>query len=272
MNEQLSIKELNSRSNKELFELLEEFKSKKIESFDKEQLLENKKNIKRIKNILIERNLYIAEIIAKKYINKGIDYDDLFQVASLGLILSLDRFDVKMGYEFSSFATPTIVGEVKRYFRDKGWVIKVPRRIQELSKSINTATLELSQQLQKSPSIEQLSEYLSVSSEEIIEALEASQVYSPQSLDKKIEGDENELNIGDILGENDKSYESFEIMDFINKTMETFSEIEKKIIIYRYFEKMTQTSIAQELQVSQMTVSRMEKKILKKFKNELNID
>ena len=89
-----------------------------------------------LRDELIEKNLYIAEILAKKFMNKGIEYDDLFQVASLGLVLAIDRFDVSKGFEFSSFATPTIVGEIKRYFRDKGWVIRVPRRIKDLSKKV----------------------------------------------------------------------------------------------------------------------------------------
>ena len=95
-----------------------------------------------LRDELIEKNLYIAEILAKKFMNKGIEYDDLFQVASLGLVLAIDRFDVSKGFEFSSFATPTIVGEIKRYFRDKGWVIRVPRRIKDLSKKVNDAWLQ----------------------------------------------------------------------------------------------------------------------------------
>ena len=87
-----------------------------------------------LRDELIEKNLYIAEILAKKFMNKGIEYDDLFQVASLGLVLAIDRFDVSKGFEFSSFATPTIVEEIKRYFRDKGWVIRIPRRIKDLQK------------------------------------------------------------------------------------------------------------------------------------------
>ncbi|MFB0972744.1 MAG: sigma-70 family RNA polymerase sigma factor, partial [Neofamilia sp.] len=98
---------------------------------------------RKIRDKLIEDNLYIAEILAKKYTNKGIDYDDIFQVASIGLIYAVDRFDVDRGYQFSSFATPTIIGEIKRHFRDKGWTIRVPRRIQELSQRINNAKVDL---------------------------------------------------------------------------------------------------------------------------------
>lgn len=229
--------------------------------------------VKRVRDQLIEHHIYIAEILAKKYVNKGIDYDDLFQVASLGLIFAIDRFDISKGFEFSSFATPTIVGEIKRHFRDKSWVIKVPRRIQELSKKVNLARVELAQRLQKSPSIDEIADYLGVTSEEVIETMDASQVYSPASLDKTLDtsGDDKESSFGDMLGFEDKSFESIETMDFIKQTMEKLKEVEKKILVYRYFDKMTQIAIAEKLGVSQMTVSRIEKKIIKKFRQELEL-
>lgn len=238
---------------------------------NKDKIEKIKKDIKKTRDTLIEHHIYIAEILAKKYVNKGIDYDDLFQVASLGLIYAIDRFDVNKGFEFSSYATPTIVGEIKRYFRDKSWVIKVPRRIQELSKKVNTAKVELSQELQRIPSIDDIADYLEISSEEVIEVLDASQVYSPQSLDKTLDSsnDDKDVSFGDLLGIEDKNFESIEVMDFIKKTMDKLKDMEKKILVYRYFDKMTQISIAEELGVSQMTVSRIEKKIIKKFRQEI---
>lgn len=226
-----------------------------------------------LRNQLIEHHLYIAEILAKRYVNRGIEYDDLFQVASIGLINAIDRYDVEKGFEFSSFATPTIVGVIKRHFRDKGWVIRVPRRIQELSKKVNMAKVELAQVNQKVPTIDDIAKYLEISSEEVIEAMDASQVYSPQSLDKTFDnsGEDKELNLGDLLGVEDKNYDSIDTMDFIKNTMEKLSDIERQILIYRYFDRMTQVKIADELGVSQMTVSRMQKKILDKFKEELQI-
>lgn len=237
------------------------------------QVKKLKTKIKRVRDQLIEHHLYIAEILAKKYVNKGIEYDDLFQVASMGLIFAIDRFDVSKGYEFSSFATPTIVGEIKRYFRDKSWVIKVPRRIQELSKKVNNAVIELSQEMQKKPSVDEIANYLEISPEEVIEVIDASQVYAPQSLDKTLDSnnDDKETSFGDLLGVEDTSFESIEVMDFIKNTMEKLKDIEKKILVYRYFDKMTQIAIADELGVSQMTVSRIEKKIIKKFRQELDL-
>ena len=253
--------------------LREEEKVLKEKTDSKDELKKLKLKIKRVRDSLIEKHLYIAEILAKKYVNKGIDYDDLYQVASLGLILAIDRFDYSKGYEFSSYATPTIVGEIKRYFRDKSWVIKVPRRIQELSKRVNQAKIDLSQNLQRNPSISEIADFIGVSSEEVIEVMDASQVYSPTSLDKSFDSqsDDRDISFGDLLGSEDKSYESIENMDFIKNTMDKLKDIEKKILIYRYYDKMTQIAIAEKLDVSQMTVSRIEKKIIKKFRQEMEI-
>lgn len=222
---------------------------------------------------LITEHLYIAEILAKKYVNRGIEYDDLFQVASIGLIYAIDRYDVHKGYEFSSFATPTIVGELKRHFRDKGWVIRVPRRIQELSKKVNQARTTLAQQLQRQPTIDDIAGYLSISSEEVLEAMEASKVYAPQSLDKAFDTntDDREINLGDVVGVEDSNFEAIDFKDLLDRTMKNLNELEKKILFYRYYDKKTQISIAKELNVSQMTVSRIEKKIIQKFRDELNL-
>ena len=227
----------------------------------------------KIRERLIEEHLYIAEILAKKYTNKGIEYDDLFQVASVGLILAVDRFDVNRGYKFSSYATPTIIGEIKKYFRDKGWVIRVPRRIQELSKRVNNANVFLSQSLQRAPTIKDVAEYLDLSEEEILEAMEASKVYAPQSLDASFDSfdDDREMNLADLIGDEDESFEKIEIHDFIHRGMRHLNDVEKKILIDRYFEKRTQVAISKELGISQMTVSRIEKKIIEKFRDELEL-
>lgn len=223
-----------------------------------------------IRNELVQRYLYITEILAKKYINKGIDYEDIYQVASLGLIYAIERFDIDRGYEFSSFATPTIIGEIKKYFRDKGWSVRVPRRIQELSKKINVAKSRLQQELQRVPRIEDIAEYLSCTVEQVIEAMEASQVYTPKSLDISYDsaGDDKDIQLMDIIGEDDKYFDMIENQDFIQNCMDKLNPVEVKIIKDRFFYNRTQVHVANDLGVSQMTVSRMEKKILKKFKKE----
>ena len=225
-----------------------------------------------IRNELIRRHMYITEILAKKYINKGIEYEDIYQVASLGLIYAIERFDVEKGFEFSSFATPTIIGEIKKYFRDKGWSVRVPRRIQELSKKINVAKAKLQQDLQRIPKISDIAQYLNVSEEEVIEAMEASQVYTPKSLDVTYDssGDDKDIQLQDIIGRDDKTFDTIENRDFIKMCLKKLNEVEIKIVNDRFFENKTQIQVADELNVSQMTVSRMEKKIIKKFRKELS--
>lgn len=228
------------------------------------------KNIE-IRNELINRHLYIAEILSKKFLNKGIDYEDIYQVASLGLIYAIERFDITKGFEFSSFATPTIIGEIKKYFRDKGWSIRVPRRIQELSKKINESKNILQQTLQRTPTVKDIAEYLSCTEEEVIEAMEASQVYTPKSLDLTYdnEGEDKDIQLLDIIGQLDKNFDSIENKDFLSKVIEKLNEVEKKVLKDRFFNNKTQVKVAEELQVSQMTISRMEKRIIEKFRKEM---
>lgn len=223
-----------------------------------------------LRTILIEEYLYIAEILSRKYIGKGIDYDDIYQVASIGLIYSVDRFDPTKGYEFSSFATPTIIGEIKKYFRDKGWTIRVPRRIQELSKKIMIAKNKLSQEYQRTPTVEDIAEFLNASPEEIIESMEASKVYTPQSLDIVYDsGDDKKMSLQDLIGEDEKYFDKIDLKDFLLKSMKNLNEVEKTILIDRYFKKKTQIVIAKKLNISQMTVSRIEKKVLEKMRKEI---
>lgn len=224
-----------------------------------------------IRNELIERFIYIAEILSKKYAGKGVDYQDIFQVASMGLIYAIERFDLSRGYEFASFATPTIIGEIKKHFRDKEWLIKVPRRIQDLSKKINVATVELQQKLLRTPNIEDIANYLNITPEEVLEAMEGGYAYSPRSLDVtyQVNSDDKEMSLIDILGENDKNIDRIENMDFLQRTMGKLSGVESEVVRDRFFHRQTQSQIAQKLGVSQMTISRLEKKIIEKFKKEV---
>ncbi len=224
-----------------------------------------------VRNELINKHLYIAEILSRKFLNKGIEYEDIFQVASLGLIYAIERFDVDRGFEFSSFATPTIIGEIKKHFRDKGWSIRVPRRIQELSKRINVTKNILQQELQRTPTVKDVAEYLNCTEEEVIEAMEASQVYTSRSLDLTYDndGENKDIQLLDVIGRKDKSFEEIENKDFLNKAMEKLNEVEKKVLKDRFFKNKTQMEVAKDLDVSQMTISRMEKRIIEKFRIEL---
>lgn len=245
-----------------------EKKRKKQEEI-KEKFIEfQKTKDKALRDELIEEHMYLAEILAKKYTGRGIDYEDIFQVASVGLILAVDRFDPSKGYVFSSYATPTIIGEIKRHFRDKGWTIKVPRRIQELSKKISVAKNVLAGELGRIPTAEDIADYLDVSYDQVIEAMEASKVYQPGSIDSTIDSsdDGNDLQISDIIGDDDPTYERVENLDYLVRELKKLPKIERTILIERYINRKTQIAIAEELGISQMTVSRIEKKVIRSLR------
>ena len=246
---------------------LEEIKEKRREMFREY----SKTHDEELRARLIEEHLYLAEILAKKYQGKGIDYEDIFQVASMALVYAVDRYDIEKGYEFSSFATPTIIGEIKKYFRDKGWTIRVPRRIQELSKKITLAKQDLIKINQETPTVSDIADYLDTTEEEILEAMEASKVYMPQSLDVFYNNEnDSEINLSDFIGQDERYYDQIEVNDFMEKAMSVLNETEKKILTDRYFNKKTQKEIGEQLEISQMTVSRVEKKALKKLKVEIS--
>ncbi len=245
-------------------------RNKKIKNYD--LFLEySKKRDKETRDKIFDEYMYIAEILAKKYTNKGVDYDDIYQIASIGLLYAIDRFDIERGFEFSSFATPTILGEIKKFFRDKTWTMKIPRRIQELSKKVNSAKVYLMQKDQKVPTPAEIADYLRCTEEEVLEAMEASKAYSPKSLDLKYEtgSEDNNISLMDIVGEKDDSFKNVEDRDFIKRVMKKLNKLERTIIENRYlYDDKTQEQLGEELNISQVTVSRIEKRIFEKFKIE----
>ena len=257
-----------SESSDEKIDKKNEKKRKKQEEIKEKFIEYQKTKDKALRDELIEEHMYLAEILAKKYTGRGIDYEDIFQVASVGLILAVDRFDPSKGYVFSSYATPTIIGEIKRHFRDKGWTIKVPRRIQELSKKISVAKNVLAGELGRIPTAEDIADYLDVSYDQVIEAMEASKVYQPGSIDYTIDSsdDGNDLQISDIIGDDDPTYERVENLDYLVRELKKLPKIERTILIERYINRKTQIAIAEELGISQMTVSRIEKKVIRSLR------
>jgi RNA polymerase sigma-B factor len=227
-----------------------------------------------LRNQIVEKYLYIVDILIKKYLNKGVDYEDLYQVGSMALVFAVERYDASKGYEFTSFATPTIIGEIKRYFRDKGWAIKVPRRLKEISAQISPAKEYLYGRLNRIPTVSELAEYLGYTEEEILEAMEGGQAYSTYSLNQTFDegGDEGE---GAVLekytGREEHGYHSFENAELIKTVMMDLSDKEKDIFKRRFFKNETQQDIAEEMGVSQMTISRLEKKIREKFRAALKV-
>jgi len=243
--------------------------SKSIKNYDLFLLYHETKDIE-IRNQIFEKYRYMAEIISRKYSNRGIEHDDIYQIACMGLIFAIERFDITKGFEFTSFATPTILGEIKKYFRDKGWAVKVPRKIQEISRKVNEYNNILASQLHRAPTIREIAEYANSTEEEVLEAFEAGKMFNSQSLDEKFDfnKDENDISLMDVVGAEDKYYNMIENKDFITKSMSKLNELEKNIIIKRFYENKTQSDIAKELKISQMTVSRIEKRSLEKLRME----
>ncbi|MDR1028999.1 MAG: sigma-70 family RNA polymerase sigma factor, partial [Clostridiales Family XIII bacterium] len=209
-------------------------------------------------------------MLIRKYLNKGVDYDDLYQVASMALLLAVERFDSSKGFAFTSFATPTIIGEIKRYFRDKGWALKVPRTIQEIALRLPISKDELQFKLHRPPTIPELSLHMGYGEDEILEAMESAQNYRTYSLSRVIEETEEGEN-GEMDGYahvNEKGYEQVEDVEIIRNVMRRLTEVERKVFVGRLLNNRTQRDVAKKLRVSQMTVSRMENDIRKKLKEE----
>lgn len=209
-----------------------------------------------LRDELVAAHLGLAQYLARRFANRGEPLDDLVQVASVGLIKALDRFDPALGAEFSTYATQTIVGELKRHFRDKGWAIRAPRRMQELYSSLVKVVGDLSQQLGRSPTISELANELSVSEEEVLEALEAGQAYRSASLDAPGATEEGEA-LGTRLGHEDPLLEEAERRATLSPLLAKLAPRERLIVQLRFFDGLTQSEIARRLGISQMHVSRL---------------
>jgi RNA polymerase sigma-B factor len=223
------------------------------------------------RNRLVENYLFLVEILIKKYLNKGVDQDDLYQIGSMALVLAVERFDSTKGYAFSSFATPTIIGEIKRYFRDKGWTMRVPRTIQEIALNLPIAKEELHSKLNRSPTIPELSTFMGYSEDEILEAMESGKNYNAYSLNQALEEakDDGEANALEGFARIDEEgYRQVEDAEVIQNVMNRLTENEKQVFWARLVHNRTQRDVAKDLHVSQMTVSRMESDIKMKLRTE----
>ena len=219
---------------------------------------------------LVHLHLPLVEHCARRFRNRGEPLEDLVQVGTIGLIKSVDRFDSDRGVEFSTYATPTIIGEIKRYFRDKGWAIRVPRRLQELRMQIGAASAELTQSLGRSPTARELADVIGCTVEEIVEGIESSNAYSTLSLDASDDGDEGgAASMLDAIGVNDEGLEHVEIRESIKPLLDRLEPREKKILLLRFFKNMTQSQIAEEIGVSQMHVSRLLNRTLEQLRTSL---
>ncbi|MGA9160955.1 MAG: RNA polymerase sigma factor SigF [Actinomycetota bacterium] len=209
----------------------------------------------RARDELVEMFLPLAEYLARRFDRRGEPLDDLIQVASVGLLNAIDRFDVERDVQFSTYAAVTIIGELKRHFRDKGWAIRVPRRLQEVGLRVNAVLPELSQELGRSPTVEEIAARCEASPEEILDAMEAVQAYSTTSLDSPV-GEEGAAPI-EVLGGEDPSLEILEGWASIAPAVKELPERERRVLYLRFFRGLTQSEIAKEVGVSQMHVSRI---------------
>ncbi|WP_319804072.1 RNA polymerase sigma factor SigF [Nocardioides dongkuii] len=221
------------------------------------------------RDALVHLHLPLVEHCARRFRNRGEPLEDLVQVGTIGLIKSIDRFDTERGVEFSTYATPTIIGEIKRYFRDKGWAIRVPRRLQELRMQIGTASAELTQSLGRSPTARELAERIGCTVEEIVEGIESSNAYSTLSLDATDDSDDSTASMLDAIGVDDQGLEHVEIRESIKPLLDRLDAREKKILLLRFFKNMTQSQIAAEIGVSQMHVSRLLNRTLERLRTSL---
>ena len=208
---------------------------------------------------LIERHLPLVTFMARKFADRGEPLDDLIQVGTIGLIKAIDRFEISKGFEFSTFATPTIVGEIKRHFRDKTWAVRVPRRLQELGASVTKATTELTQKLDRSPTPKEIAKHLGITVDDVAEALESNAAYSTVSLDVT---SETSTSIGETFGALDEALEGVEYRESLKPLLAQLDDREKRILQMRFFENLSQSQIATELGISQMHVSRILNKVL----------
>jgi RNA polymerase sigma-B factor len=232
-------------------------------------LPEHHPNRPTLRNHAIEAWLPLARHLAQRFHGRGEPLDDLTQIATVGLIKAIDRFDPEYGNDFAAYAVPTIVGEIKRHFRDRTWDIRVPRRLQELKLDINEATATLSQQLGRSPTITDIATYLQRSEDEILEGLEGARAYSAVSLQTLVGAGTDTTELGDLFGIDDPDLALAEFRASLGPALETLTPREQRIIILRFFGNLTQTQIAQRVGISQMHVSRLLTKSLNTLRGQL---
>lgn len=220
---------------------------------------------------LVMSHLNLVRFIANKFKNRGEPIDDLIQVGYLGLLKAIDRFDPSRGLEFTTFATPTIMGEIKRHFRDKGWSVRVPRRLQELSAKVNQATDTLTSQLQRSPTIAEIADYLDATVDEVLEAMESSSAYSSVSLEAPSGADDDDTpSVIDRYATEDSDLAFTDDRIIIEEALASFSPRERDVIEMRFLKGMTQIEIAEKLGISQVQVSRLLRRTLKKIQDKID--
>ena len=220
---------------------------------------------------LIMNHLNLVRFLAAKFKNRGEPLDDLIQVGTIGLIKAIDRFEPDRGLEFTTYATPTIMGEIKRHFRDKGWSVRVPRRLQELSSKVNQAQEQLTNELQRSPSVEEIAQRVDASVEDVLEAIESSSAYTSVPLEAGGNNDDDEApSILDRYADEDQDLVASDDRMVLEEAIADFSPREQEVIRMRFMEGMTQVEIAEKLEVSQVQVSRLLRRTLRRIQEKID--
>ncbi len=220
-----------------------------------------------LRNQIAEHYLYIADILAKKFVGRGVEYDDLKQVAAYALLRGIDRFDSDMGMQFTTFITPTITGEIKNYFRDKSRLMKLPRRLSELHGAVKRFASDYEANEGGKPSVSTIAKALTLTEEEVVQAME---IGAPLSLDGMAQGEDgDERSLHALVADDESGYEEFETKEALFAAMKDFSQTEKLLIKLRFTDSLSQSETAKRLGVSQMFVSRMERKLLSRLKESL---
>ncbi|MBM7571072.1 RNA polymerase sigma factor SigB [Aquibacillus albus] len=238
-----------------------------------EQLQENPQD-KIIQEKIVLAYQDLVKSIARKYSKNSSIHEDLVQVGMLGLLAAIKRYDPSLGKSFESFAIPTIIGEIKRFIRDKTWSVHVPRRIKELGPKIKKATEQLTLEKQKSPSIKEIANYLEVSEEDVLETMEMGRSYKALSVDRKIEADSDgsTVSILDLVGNPDEGYENIDQQLLLEKVLPILTDREQEILTCTYYENMSQKETGDLLGISQMHVSRIQRRALRKLREALQTD
>ena len=222
---------------------------------------------------LIVSHLNLVRFLASKFKNRGEPLDDLIQVGTIGLIKAIDRFDPARGLEFTTFATPTIMGEIKRHFRDKGWSVRVPRRLQELSAKVNQVTDDLTTELQRPPSVAEVAERLDASVDEVLEAMESSSAYNSVPLEgTSQDADEDAPSVLDHYASEDSDLAASDDRMVLDDVIGSFTPREQEVVRMRFDQGLTQVEIAEKLGISQVQVSRLLRKVLKQIQERLGND
>jgi RNA polymerase sigma-B factor len=221
----------------------------------------------RAREALVRRFMPLARSLACRYGRSSEPFEDLLQVASLGLLKALDRYDADRGHSFASFAVPTILGEMRRYFRDSGWAVHVPRGAQERALKVRDAQERLANERGRAPSVNQLAEYLELDTEDVIDALQALQAYETLSLDAPRPGADGDLiSYGDAVGREDVRFELVELDATVTSVLRHIPARERLILRMRFVDDLTQTEIAERVGISQMQVSRLLRRSLEQLR------